>query len=235
MTGYLAFPPSTSDNFVPTQRVPLSFIQQPQAEASRPSVQEQKATEEEKIKEEAARKRVEREEKRRERREREQQQIWLNELEWVRSGGILRDKHGRRDMARTEEMRKEIWLQEEEQRIQELWESYENRWRKFMSAGPNASLSWEDIPWPVYGSPSSPADLDADAIAQFIFATLLVRGSTGSKKEKIRSFFLRWHPDKFPAALLSQTSEEEREKILDGVSSVFMSLKLIQDVEKRTS
>ncbi|KAJ3558233.1 hypothetical protein NM688_g1048 [Phlebia brevispora] len=241
MTGYLAFPPSTGNGSASftTQRIPFSEIQEPQVGAHNYVSREGENIEKEKKQheEEQARKRVEREEKRRRRLEHERHQVWLSELEWVRSGGLLRDARGRRDMVRTETMRAEIRLQEEEKRILELWNTYETRWRALQAAAlsGNTSVSWKEIPWPVHGTPLSPADLTPDAIANFLFAPFGVRGSTGSKKDRIRTFFLRWHPDKFPSSVLSQMADDERDMVVDGVNSVFMALKLIQDVEKRNS
>ena len=242
MTGYFAFPPrsSTSPSNPPpvVKRAPLSPIRPSQSHASQTSAK-QKVNDEkdEKAQDDSGtRRHVESklEEKRRKSLEHEQKQIWQSELEWVRSGGVLRDAHGRRDKKRTEMFRAEIRLQDEERQVQERWNAYEIRIRALPAlAATTEQLSWKDVPWPVWDPPSSPDDLTPDDIATFIFSTLKIRGSRGSKKEKVRSALLRWHPDKFPATIYAKVAEEERDMVADGVSAVFMGLKLIQDVEKK--
>ncbi|KAI0826433.1 hypothetical protein BC629DRAFT_1690577 [Irpex lacteus] len=166
--------------------------------------------------------------------ERERQQIYLSELEWVRSGGILRDANGRRDKARTEEFRKEIRLQKEEKEILERWDAYESRLRALQSAPPDSLvIQWDTIPWPVLPPPSTPADITTAAVSEFVFSTFKVRGVRAVRKERLRSSVLRWHPDKFTALLLRVPEPEHRAILLEGVNAVFRALRELQDEDKQ--
>jgi hypothetical protein len=175
------------------------------------------------------------EETRRARLEREKEQIYLSELDWVRSGGMLRDDKGRTDKVRTEEFRKEIRLQEEEKQILERWNAYETRLRSLPSTADSFPIGWDTIPWPMLPPPTSPSDIEATAIAEFIFATFRVRGAKAIRKERLRTSILRWHPDKFAALLARVEGEDERNTILDGVNAVFRALRQLQDEEKQIS
>ena len=240
MTGYFAFPPTSDGGFArPThERVPFSNIQERQPDASNaPSLNDLKLDEEKKAQEElAAQKRVAQEEMHQKRVEYEQREIWLSELAWVRSGGILRDENYSPDKVRTEMARAENRLQDEERAIQKRWDDYDAQWRALVVvAVKKEQMSWQDVPWPVQDKPMSPDDITPDAVAAFLFATYTIRGSTRNEKERIRSSLLRWHPDKFPQAVQAKLSEEERAMVMDGVNSVFMSLKHIVDMERKPS
>ncbi|KAI0341456.1 hypothetical protein BDW22DRAFT_306514 [Trametopsis cervina] len=235
MVGYFAFP-STGPSIFPNiqnSRVPLSLPSKQTRPSASDAPEERASGSSEKAKQlQAERERVE--EARRVRLEREREEIYLSELAWVRSGGILRDANGRRDKARTEEFRKEIRLQDEERAILQKWDAYENRLRAIHSSTNTAAVTWDTIPWPVSSPPSSPADLDVESVAEFIFATFKVRGAVAVRKERLRTSILRWHPDKF-AALLARAAEHEQTRILDGVSAVFRALRQLQDEEKHPS
>jgi len=170
------------------------------------------------------------EEKRKQRQQQERHEAYLSELAWVRSGGVLRDARGRRDKVRTAWMQEEIRLQDEEKRIMDQWDAYETRWKALnASRGP---VTWSDIPWPSTISPTSSSDLTHEAVSEFILSTFKVRGATGSRKERIRSSLLRWHPDKM-SVLVSRVQEEERDEVREGINAVFRSLKQLQDEGKQ--
>lgn len=233
MTGYFAFPLGQSPTSVAeVPRVPFSSAENLTRESAlNPDAGPQSSDQSDRIKKRKAQREIT-EEKRRARLERERQEIYLSELAWVRSGGILRDAKGRRDKARTEELRREIRLQDEERRIMEQWHAYETRLRALQLSGD--PITWEIIPWPVVVAPSSPLDLEPSVIADFIFATFKVRGVSIAKKERLRTSFLRWHPDKF-AALMSRVPEHEQDRVIEGVNAVFRSLRQLQDMEKQST
>ncbi|PSS15409.1 hypothetical protein PHLCEN_2v3285 [Hermanssonia centrifuga] len=226
MTGYLAFPPPRSS--LPHEtRTPLSSVQEQAASIGGAQTEKDVLK---KSKEEAQAKQREIDEERRIRNlEREQREVYVSELAWVRSGGILRDANGRRDKVRTEKMRKEIRILDEEKRILDCWNAYESRWHALLAS--NDSICWKDIPWPVCNAPSSVADLAPELLSAFLFAPFKVRGQAGSRKERIRSSILRWHPDKI-SIILARVVDEERDLILQGVNTVVMSLRALQDAEK---
>ena len=244
MPGYLAFPPTPDPTANPKpfplpseahSRTPFASTQNTPtrpspAEAHEPS----KHATAKQLEEQAWAERRRRDaELHQARLERERAEAWLGELAWVRSGGIVRDVRGRRDMARTELLRAEIRLQDEEKRIMDRWSGYETRWRllALSSADEEANIKWEDVPWPVATTAQSVDDLTPGAIEEFIFAPLKVRGKTDSRKDKLRSSILRWHPDK-DAVILSRVAEEDRWNVQEGVNAVFRALKELQDAEK---
>lgn len=231
MPGYLAFPPtaerarlalsvSSAENLDQLAQTPSS------TESTRQNDQDKQA----RLKEQQRRAQVE--EKRKQRQQQERHEAYLSELAWVRSGGVLRDAQGRRDKVRTAWMQEEIRLQDEEKRITDQWNAYETRWKALSASG--GPVTWKDIPWPSTTSTASSSDLPHEAVAEFILSMFKVRGYTGSRKERIRSSLLRWHPDK-TATLLSRVSEEERSEVQEGVNAVFRSLKQLQDEGKQAS
>lgn len=233
MTGYFAFPPlPPPPSAAEVPRVPFSSAENLTRENASNSHAVPRASEQATGKKRSKAERELAEEKRRARLERERQDIYLSELAWVRSGGILRDAKGRRDKARTEAFREEIRLQDEERRIMETWNAYETRLRALQSS--RTVLTWENIPWPVASTPSEPTYLTPETVADFIFATFKVRGIPIGKKERLRTSILRWHPDKF-APLMPRVPEHERERVVEGVNAVFRSLRQLQAMEKQSS
>jgi len=165
------------------------------------------------------------------------------DVEWVRSGGVLRDSNGRRDFVRTKQIRDQLDEQERERKALAAWMEYEDRWR----AGPlighcgkssfsdlrredprDQGIRFRDISWPVAKHPESSDGLTVGAVREFVLAPLRGKDITPSKrKDRIRQLLLRYHPDK-TASLLSRAAEEERDQIREGINNVFMSLKALQ-------
>jgi len=157
--------------------------------------------------------------------------IETSEIDWVRSGGVLRDAHGRRDKARTERIRAELKLQEEEKEKIGRWRRYEERWKAL--AASDAAISFTDVPWPLRTAPSC-GDVGAftlPAISEFLFESLSVRSNTVSKKSRIRSSILRWHPDK-SASIVGRVVAEDVDAVREGIHAVFHCLKRLQDNER---
>lgn len=228
LPGYFAFPPQAERTRLPLSSSSVDNVDQSQASSSTESTQQHEEDPEAKLKEQRRRAQVE--EKRKQRQQQERHEAYLSELAWVRSGGVLRDARGRRDKVRTAWMREEIRLQDEEKKIMDQWNAYETRWKSLnASKGP---ITWSDIPWPSSTPPATPSDLTHEAVSEFILSTFRVRGATGSRKERIRSSLLRWHPDK-TSTLVSRVQEEEREAIQEGINAVFRSLRQLQDEGKQ--
>lgn len=162
--------------------------------------------------------------------EKEEEEAACGEFEWVRSGGILRDAQGRRDKVRTESIRAEIRLQEEERLLMERWDAYEGALRALVSS--STPLHFEDIPWPLdpQDIPYTTKNLSTktDEIKEFLLGNLKVRSVTVTRKERIRSSYLRWHPDKI-APVFGRVVEEDIEAVRGGISAVIMFLKSFQD------
>ena len=228
MPGYFAFPPQE----VPPERSLEDRASTENSNGQPPPVSHNTRTSDEDVQTESKdrQQRATQEGKRRAKVEREQREVYLSELAWVRSGGILRDAQGRRDKVRTEAMQKEIRLQNEEKIIMDRWETYEARWRTIYTS--SGSVSWGDIPWPSIVSPESDTDITPSAVHEFIFATFTVRGMDGPRKSRIRTSLLRWHPDKL-SAVVARVPDEEQDMVRNGVNAVFMCLKQLQDEEKQ--
>lgn len=167
--------------------------------------------------------------------EREREQALIGEKHWIRQGGILRDKDGRRDYERTELVRKIVEREDAERRIRERWENYESAWLRLMSRSPSKELktvTFKSIPWPLIIPPTSNADLhDQSKISEFLFESLTLEGNKTTRKERIRASLLRWHPDKLHG-VLTRVPEEELEEVKIGVDTVIMALMKIQEAEK---
>ncbi|KAH0834958.1 hypothetical protein J3R83DRAFT_10666 [Lanmaoa asiatica] len=170
---------------------------------------------------------------RRERRERERALGERSEIEWVRAGGVLRDAFGRRDKARTEQIRQELEVQHVERGRMARWEAYEARWRAMQSS--TAPIAFVEFPWPlgerVSMSSRDLSPLTRRAVSEFLFESLAVRANATTKKERIRVSLLRWHPDKI-SFVLGRVIPDDLEPVREGVHLVFSILKALQDAER---
>ncbi|KAG2140650.1 hypothetical protein DEU56DRAFT_797944 [Suillus clintonianus] len=218
--GYFAFPPSS------TSRPHPAFIPQPPTTREKfvdngaPGKGDETRSEE-----------PPNDEERINRLHKERALIEMSEIEWVRGGGVLRDAQGRRDKARTERIRAELKLQEEEKAKLGRWKEYDELWKALVAS--DEALSFTDIPWPLLTAPSS-KDTDVftlPAISEFLFESLSVRTNTITKKSRIRSSILRWHPDK-SSLVVSRVVAEDLDAVREGIHAVFHCLKRLQDDER---
>jgi len=211
---------STPTNFTATSRPPFTDNNNNDASSTLPLV------------EHANRAEIHRRQKRV---ELETSEALKGDLEWVRSGGVLRDSNGRRDFVRTKRIRDQLDEQERERRALAAWAEYEDRWRASLLIGRKSSsdalgdqdhgIRFGDVAWPVGKRVDSPDGLTAGAVREFVLAPL--RGKDSKRKDRIRQLLLRYHPDK-TAFLLSRVTEEEKGQVREGINNVFMSLKLLQ-------
>lgn len=116
-----------------------------------------------------------------------------SEIAWVRSGGVLRDAHGRRDTARTAQIREQLAREADEKRVIDAWRAYEDDWARLLANSPpnsTSSIQFEDIPWPIppplSATPTTPStsrskpqtrpveiqDITLDSVRTFLFSTL---------------------------------------------------------------
>ncbi|KAH6908815.1 hypothetical protein BKA70DRAFT_1278908 [Coprinopsis sp. MPI-PUGE-AT-0042] len=183
---------------------------------------------------------------------REAEEARKGEEYWVGCGGVLRDKNGNRDLERTKLIKEELSLQEKEKRLQERWDAYENRWkelialakhRKPMTEGSGAGegdghiqeddqlLKFNGIPWPVEkpeGETVTFDDLNLKNIEPFLFGSLSIRGCTVTKKERLRSSLLRWHPDKL-TAIVDMVDPEAKQGVMEGIHAVIRRLQKLNN------
>ncbi|KAF7984431.1 hypothetical protein HWV62_14500 [Athelia sp. TMB] len=228
--GYFAFPP-VSDGGTGT---PAAVITEEPSQASKSSfgdalpgigslkdeMTEEAITQEEEAEENR------RKEERRKRREKESELASQGEFEWVRSGGVLRDAEGRRDKVRTEAIKAEIRLQEREKNLAKRWDAYESKWRTLLAS--NDAVSFKDIPWPLPLPPTTVKELTFEDVSRFLLESLEARTNTVTRRERIRSSMLRWHPDKI-SSVLSRVIEEDRIAVREGLGMVMMALKRMKE------
>ncbi|KAF9787821.1 hypothetical protein BJ322DRAFT_983771, partial [Thelephora terrestris] len=151
------------------------------------------------------------------------------DIEWVRSGGVLRDSNGRRDFSRTQRIREQIDEQERERVAVAAWAEYEDRWRGSLLVNGAKGIGFRDVAWPVAETPEDPEGLTFGAVREFVLAPLRGKGVTPStKKDRIRQLLLRYHPDK-TGFLLSRANGEDKDRVREGINNVFMSLKALQE------
>ncbi|TFK49448.1 hypothetical protein OE88DRAFT_1663027 [Heliocybe sulcata] len=222
--GYFAIPPTDE----PSQNTRSFFTSTPPEEPQdepeheddayqEPSTPEPESpSPEERQKEEARLKRL----------EQERAIAEAGEIDWVRSGGILRDADGNRDLTRTNAIREELHLQAEEKRLREQWDTYQKRWQAIASS--QEPLHFKDIPWPLPVAPGSVEEMTQEKIEDFIMSPLKIRGNKVTPKGRLRGSMLRWHPDKL-GAVVARVVPEELEDVKEGVGVVFRCLKALQD------
>ncbi|KAJ7096662.1 hypothetical protein B0H15DRAFT_825944 [Mycena belliarum] len=126
-----------------------------------------------------------------------------------------------RDYAKTDAIREELRISGLERVLVERWASYESRWADLVKAGrerpQTKDVRFEDVPWPV-----CPAE-GQSAVRGFLLAGLTVRGCAVTKKERVRSSLLRWHPDKM-TAVLARVADADVEAVQRGINVIVLCL-----------
>ncbi|KAH7888567.1 hypothetical protein F5I97DRAFT_716938 [Phlebopus sp. FC_14] len=125
---------------------------------------------------------------------------------------IADERRRNAERAKEKERREQARL---DKAIQECWNSYESRWA--ILSGSSEALSFHDIPWPVYPSPLCAQDITVERICHFIMHP--VHSSNQSRRERIRTALLRWHPDRF-RRMLQRVTESDRRAVEEGVGIV---------------
>ncbi|OBZ78431.1 hypothetical protein A0H81_02395 [Grifola frondosa] len=231
--GYFAFPPTVTPKLDTRGHTPSASPQLPgHTESHIPEeLQAQDEPSEHKSEEQAWEERRCRDAQvRAKRREMEQAEALLGEMDWIRLGGSLRDAYGRIDRVRTEQLRAEVRLQDEERRLMAQWDAYEERWR--VSLVSTTPVAFKNLPWPLTAPPTSVDELTHDAIAEFLLAPLRVRKNTITKRERIRASLLRWHPDK-TSWMFVRLVPDDFDVVREGIHAVFRCLKTLQDLERQ--
>lgn len=117
-----------------------------------------------------------------------------------------------------------------EKGVAESWEKYESRWSELGSS--SEALNFANIPWPTVSAPRTVEDLSASAISAFLLSG--AHSPETSRKERIRSAQLRWHPDRF-RRLMSRVAEDDRAAVEEGVGAVARVLNDLMQREKGNS
>ncbi|KAF9464997.1 hypothetical protein BDZ94DRAFT_1350855 [Collybia nuda] len=95
------------------------------------------------------------------------------------------------------------------------WQEYEARWAALTTSA--EPLTFSSIPWPLVDPPVNPEGITPTAIILFLLSPLHSQSQT--RKDRLRSAQLRWHPDRF-RRLMSRVKEEERAQVDEGVGIV---------------
>ncbi|KAF8967836.1 hypothetical protein BDZ97DRAFT_1916422 [Flammula alnicola] len=109
------------------------------------------------------------------------------------------------------------------------WTSYESQWASLPSS--SESLEFKKTPWPLILPPRNTDDITRDGIVAFLFSPL--HSQNQSRKDRIRSAQLRWHPDRF-RRFLGRVPETERAAVEEGVGIVARCLNELMEREKRS-
>lgn len=112
----------------------------------------------------------------------------------------------------------------------DVWRTYEARWASI--AASSEPLTFCTIPWPLTSPPSDAAGILPAGIISFLLSPLHSKNQT--RKERIRSALLRWHPDRF-RKFYDRVVEAERESVQEGVGIVARCLNELMERENRVS
>ncbi|KAF8893841.1 hypothetical protein BD779DRAFT_1669370 [Infundibulicybe gibba] len=97
----------------------------------------------------------------------------------------------------------------------DAWNHYESRWSALATS--TDPLTFSDIPWPLMSPPLNVAEITPERIVLFLFSP--AHSQSQSRKDRIRSAQLRWHPDRF-RRLMGRVREEDKSAIEEGVGIV---------------
>jgi len=109
---------------------------------------------------------------------------------------------------------------ETDRAISKAWIEYEARWATFMTLK-NEPVSFSTIPWPLLIPPTCTDDISPDDIDAFVLSASHSQEQT--RKDRLRSALLRWHPDRF-RRILSRVPVHERDDVMEGVGIVVRCL-----------
>ncbi|KAF9481545.1 hypothetical protein BDN70DRAFT_523643 [Pholiota conissans] len=112
--------------------------------------------------------------------------------------------------------------------ILDAWTNYETRWAALASS--SEPLEFKKTPWPLIIPPRNTGDITRDAIVAFLFSPLHSQNMT--RKDRIRSAQLRWHPDRF-RRFAGRIPETEKAAVDEGVGIVARCLNELMEREKR--
>ena len=128
------------------------------------------------------------------------------------------------------ERQKELREKEREQfRIVSRFVAYENGWLAL--AKRQGPLRFIDIPWPVLPEPGSSRVVTKEAVrAFFSHPKFYEQRHWETPRRRLRSELLRWHTDKFRAAVLQKVREEDR-MVVEELGE--MVVRVLTDMKER--
>lgn len=114
--------------------------------------------------------------------------------------------------------------------IAEAWTRYENGWESLMDS--SEPLGFSDIPWLMKSTPRTALDITPAAVVSLLLSPF--HSMKQSRKDRIRSAQLRWHPDRF-RRLMNRVKEEDKEAVEEGVGIIARCLNDLMSKEKHTT
>lgn len=112
-----------------------------------------------------------------------------------------------------------------------VWLTYEARWASLASSS-SERLTFRTVPWPLVSCPSNVGEIIPAGIVAFLLSPLHSQNQT--RKDRIRSALLRWHPDRFQK-FLAKVVEEDKDMVQEGVGIVVRCLNELMERETRVS
>jgi len=111
--------------------------------------------------------------------------------------------------------------------ITDAWDRYENGWEAIARSA--APLGFEDIPWPTKSIPTTISDITPSTIVTLLLSPFHSQKQT--RKERLRSAQLRWHPDRF-CKLMGRIRDEDKKAVEEGVGIISRCLNDLMSKEK---
>jgi hypothetical protein len=112
----------------------------------------------------------------------------------------------------------------------DAWRAYEAGWASMTAS--SEPLMFRTIPWPQVSRPSNAEGIIPEGIVAFLLSPL--HSQTQTRKDRIRSALLRWHPDRFQK-FLAKVVEEDKASVQEGVGIVVRCLNELMERETRAS
>lgn len=111
--------------------------------------------------------------------------------------------------------------------VTDAWSRYENGWEAIARSA--APLGFEDIPWPTKSIPTTISDITPSTIVTLLLSPFHSQKQT--RKERLRSAQLRWHPDRF-RKLMGRIRDEDKKAVEEGVGIISRCLNDLMSKEK---
>lgn len=94
--------------------------------------------------------------------------------------------------------------------IRRQFEDYDGKWIELKDGRPLPPLTFDILPWPLLGpAVHEPTDITLNRVQEFVFHPLRRGVESKSRRDRVRSEILRWHPDKFNAKVLGKVIDTE--------------------------
>ena len=181
-------------------------------------VEEELRTKEEK--ERRRRKKREAEERRQRRAAREERKQEQERLEQERIEQERREQERHRQRREREQQEALRQSQNAASQVTEWLRCYEEKWAVLRADVQLNPLAFYDIPWPLFGIPTTAEDITFVRVQEFLCHPQRESVQSAGLVKSLRSEMLRWHPDKFNAKMLNKVMEGDREAVLEAAGKI---------------